>query len=218
MDEIYGKENFRNEIIVKRTRKNIRESEKARTLNTRHDVIFFYSKNTNHLIFPPTKTANREERWHAFDAPNIRPNLTYDIFGHLPPSGRCWLRNPEKADEMIKQGKLRPHPKTGKPQYLIESSNEDLVDTIWDDISAYSFKHKYDTEKSEKLLERIIKASSSNGFFVADFFCGSGTTAAVAEKLGRRWITSDLSKTSIQVARSRLVNQDAAPLPCPEPR
>ncbi len=211
LDEIFGKENFRNEIIVKRTRKNIRETEKVKTLNIRHDVIFFYSKTNGHLISPPTKPANREERWHAFDAPHIRPNLTYDLFGYLPPPGRCWLRNPKEAEEMIKQGKLRPHPKTGKPQYLIDASDEDLVDTIWDDISAYSFEHKYDTEKSENLLERIIKSSSNKGDFVADFFCGSGTTAAVAEKLERRWITTDLSKTAIQVARARLVNQNAAP-------
>lgn len=63
----------------------------------------------------------------------------------------------------------------------------------------------YPTQKSEKLLERIIKASSNEGDLIADFFCGSGTTAAVAEKLGRKWITTDLGRFSIHTARKRLI-------------
>jgi hypothetical protein len=69
----------------------------------------------------------------------------------------------------------------------------------------------YNTQKPEALLERILKSASREGSLVADFFCGSGTTAAVAEKLGRRWITSDLGKVGIQVTRGRLVQQDAKP-------
>ena len=62
------------------------------------------------------------------------------------------------------------------------------------------------TQKPEKLLERIIKASSNEGDLVADFFCGSGTTAAVAEKLGRKWIVSDLGKFAIHTTRKRLID------------
>jgi adenine-specific DNA-methyltransferase len=69
----------------------------------------------------------------------------------------------------------------------------------------------YPTQKPETLIERIIKASFNEGNIIADFFGGSGTTAAVAEKLERRWITTDLSKTAIQVTRARFVNQNAAP-------
>lgn len=64
----------------------------------------------------------------------------------------------------------------------------------------------FDTQKPEKLLKRIILASSNSGDIVADFFCGSGTTLAVAEKLGRRWLGSDLSKFAIQVTRKRLLD------------
>jgi adenine-specific DNA-methyltransferase len=63
----------------------------------------------------------------------------------------------------------------------------------------------YATQKPEKLLERVIKASSSEGDLVADFFCGSGTTGAVAERLGRRWIMSDLGRFSIHTSRKRLI-------------
>jgi DNA modification methylase len=64
----------------------------------------------------------------------------------------------------------------------------------------------FDTQKPEALLNRIILASSNPGEIVADFFCGSGTTLAVAEKLGRRWLGSDLSKFAIQVTRKRLLD------------
>ncbi|WP_423837429.1 DNA methyltransferase [Thermodesulfovibrio thiophilus] len=69
-----------------------------------------------------------------------------------------------------------------------------------------SYERVYSTQKLEALLKRIILASSNPGDIVADFFCGSGTTLAVAEKLGRRWIGSDLSKFAIQVTRKRLLD------------
>ena len=81
---------------------------------------------------------------------------------------------------------------------------------IWDDIKYLSAGDNerigFDTQKPEALLKRIILASSNPGDIVADFFCGSGTTLAVAEKLGRRWISSDLSKFAIQVTRKRLLD------------
>src|SRR6056297_3064986 len=79
----------------------------------------------------------------------------------------------------------------------------------WDDIgmlatSSYE-RVNYPTQKPESLLERIIKASSNEGNLVADFFCGSGTTAAVAEKLGRKWICSDLGRFAIHTTRKRMI-------------
>ncbi len=83
------------------------------------------------------------------------------------------------------------------------------LQSVWADVSVIgaqsSERVAYDTQKPEVFLERILKASSNPNDLVADFFCGSGTTAAVAEKLSRRWITSDLGKASIQVARNRFV-------------
>jgi adenine-specific DNA-methyltransferase len=95
------------------------------------------------------------------------------------------------------------------------------IDDVWngseldrlDSIQIMSFsgeKVGYDTQKNENLVERIIRASCPENGLVADFFCGSGTTAAVAEKLGHRWITSDLGKASIQVARNRFVKMGEA--------
>jgi site-specific DNA-methyltransferase (adenine-specific)/adenine-specific DNA-methyltransferase len=80
MDEIFGEQNFRNDIIVKRIRKNIREREKVRTLNTGHDILLFYSKSEDHLIIPPTLINARQERWHSFEAAGIRGGMDYELF------------------------------------------------------------------------------------------------------------------------------------------
>jgi DNA modification methylase len=211
MDEIFGKDNFRNEIIVRRIHKNVRERERVPSLNVAVDYILFYSRTSEHLINPAIKEVKKPDRWHALDAPGLRTGMDYELFGHKPPQGRHWQWTKERTESAINNGTLRPNPSTRKPEYFIPSSDYALRDSLWDDITAYSFTQGYPTEKKEDLLELIIKSSSSENSLVADFFCGSGTTAAVAERLGRRWITTDLSKTAIQVTRSRLVNQGVKP-------
>ena len=211
LDEIFGKDNFRNEIIVRRIHKNIRERDRVPSLNVAVDSILFYAKSSEHLIEPAIKEVKKPDRWHALDAPGIRTGMDYELLGNKPPQGRHWQWTKERAERAIAEGNLRPNPSTGKPEYFIPSSDYALRDSLWDDITAYSFTQGYPTEKKEELLELIIKSSSSENSLVADLFCGSGTTAAVAERLKRRWITTDLSKTAIQVTRSRLVYQRANP-------
>jgi len=210
MDEVFGNDNFRNEIVVRRIRKNVRERTRVPRLNVGFDSILFYSKTNEHLIIPSLKEDPKPERWHSLDAPGVRNGMDYELFGVKPPSSRHWMWEKDKANEAIKNGTLRPNKNTGKPEYFIAQSTHILRDNFWDDITAYSFNYNYPTEKKEDMLQLIIEASSTQKDIVADFFCGSGTTAAVAEKLGRRWITTDLSKTAIQVTRARLVNQNAA--------
>lgn len=206
LDEIFGEQNFRNEIIARRVRKNIRERERVKTLNYGHDVVYFYAKSDSHLILPPTKPSNHEGRWHAFDAPGLRTGMDYPLWGHKPPPGRHWMFSKERAEEMIAAGTLRKHPKTGKPQYFIEPTEDDLRDTIWDDVTVSAFTTGYPTEKSEELLRFILQASSNPGDLVLDCFAGSGTTLAVAEKLGRRWIGVDCGKLAIYTMQKRLLN------------
>jgi len=210
-DEVFGSENFRNEIIVKRTKKNVWERERVKSVNFGHDVILFYAKSDSHFILPPTVQLERPERWHSFEAAGFRTGMDYELFGWRPAPSNHWRWTKKKADQAVLEGRLRPNPRTSKPEYLVEATTEDLLDTIWSDIPAYAFKHGFDTEKSEPLLSRIIRTSSSDGEIIADFFCGSGTTMAMAEKSGRRWIGCDLSKVAIQVTRTRLVQQDAKP-------
>lgn len=97
-----------------------------------------------------------------------------------------------------------------QPAWSVWIGKEEIA-TVFNDnpVGTYAFTQTesvgYPTQKPEALLERIIKASSNEGDLVADFFCGSGTTAAVAEKLGRKWITTDLGRFSVHTARKRLI-------------
>ncbi|KKR38012.1 MAG: adenine modification methylase protein [Parcubacteria group bacterium GW2011_GWB2_40_8] len=211
MDEVFGKDNFRNEILVKRIKKNIQERELVKRLNEAVDSIYFYAKSQEHFIRPPQKYDPKEERWHALDAAGLRNGLDYDLFGHKPPAGRHWAWTKERADEAIKDGRLRQHPKTGRPEYKLEASENSLRDALWDDITASAFKTGYKTEKKEELLETIVQMSSNEGGIIADFFSGSGTTATVAERFGRKWIASDIGKPAIMVSRKRLIDQESKP-------
>ena len=112
-------------------------------------------------------------------------------------------------EEFDRQGKLY-HSNTGQPyiKYYLNERPGVAASTLWADmLLAPTAKERvyYPTQKPEKLLDRIIKASSNEGDLIADFFGGSGTTAAVAEKLGRKWITSDLGKFGIHTTRKRLI-------------
>jgi len=203
MDEIFGKDNFRNEIIVSRIKKS---DPNVRQFNTATDMILFYSKSREIIFNWVTKEILGEGYWHSLDAPGTGEARIFFGKKIAPPSGRHWMWEQERIDLAIKEGTLRLNPNTGKPEYWIASEREQKLDSNWTDILAYSFNYNFPTEKSEKLLERIIKASSNEGDLVADFFCGSGTTGAVAEKLGRRWIMSDLSKFAIHTTRKRLLD------------
>lgn len=112
--------------------------------------------------------------------------------------------NQDEIDKAIRGERLRLSPKTEKPEYLVEKGRAQYADSNWTDVSAYSFTQSFATEKSEALLKRIIEASSNENDLVFDCFVGSGTTAAVAQKLSRRWITCDINKGAIQTTSKRL--------------
>lgn len=142
-----------------------------------------------------------------------RPNLKFEFLGHV----KVWAKTKEKLIDDYKRGLIvqtSPGTIPVKKQYLDDNKGVKIND-LWIDIApvqgAALENCDYPTQKPEALLERIMTISSDKDSLVADFFCGSGTTAAVAEKLSRKWITSDLSKTSIQVARGRFVNNYAKP-------
>jgi 16S rRNA G966 N2-methylase RsmD len=205
MDEIFGKENFRNEIYVRRIKKNIKERDQVPRLNDAIDVILFYARSALHLIKPAAKYAPKPERWHAFDAPEYRKGMDYKLFGIKPEINRHWMWDKKKAQIAIGERRLRPNKNTGKPEYLIESTDYDLRDSLWDDITASAFTTGYPTEKKEELVEQIMGQSSKRDDLVMDVFAGSGTTAAVAEKLGRRWIVCDFGKHAIYTMQKRML-------------
>lgn len=151
-----------------------------------------------------------------FASPNPRPNLTYDYKGYKPPANG-WKVSIDRMRQMDEEGLLHfPPGKSGRiqsKQYLRDTVGNKAVSDVWLGISPLqaqsSEKQNYPTQKPEQLLERIISASSNPGDIVLDAFGGSGTTCAVAEKLGRRWIGIDCGKLAVYTIQKRLLNLKA---------
>ena len=170
-----------------------------------YDESYLESKYTN------TTTDGRRYRLDNLTSPNPRPNMMYEWRGHPAPAFG-WRYELDTMEKLFAQGRIElPRKEGGRPQlrrYLDEGKGVP-VGTVWSDISPVNSQAKedtaYATQKPEALLERILLASSNEGDLVADFFCGSGTTAAVAEKLGRKWIVTDLGKFAIHTTRKRLI-------------
>ncbi|MGE0882608.1 MAG: site-specific DNA-methyltransferase [Blastocatellales bacterium] len=178
LDEVFGRDNFLNEVIwgyFSFKRKT------AKKFPQKHDDIISYRKSKTHFI------------WHTQFKPHSDEYL------------KRW-----KTDKDGRRYRDDVNPTAGGTRIIyLDEVEGDIVDSVWDDIPPVNpqaiERVNYPTQKPEALLERIIKASSNEGDLIADFFCGSGTTAAVAEKLGRKWITSDLGKFAIHTTRKRLI-------------
>jgi adenine-specific DNA-methyltransferase len=221
LDETFGGENFRNQIVWKRTYAHGNADYQFGQI---HDTLLCYARSEaaklNPLFVPydaeyiatyfrlvEASTGRRYASQNLTNYNKDRPNLTYTWKGHR----RTWLFSEEKMRELDKQGRII-YSKTGYPrlkQYLDESPGLPLGD-LWIDIKP--LKHAgaevvpYPTQKPEALLHRILQSSSKEGDLVLDCFVGSGTTAAVAEKLNRRWIACDLSRFAIHTTRKRLLD------------
>ena len=178
LDEVFGKDHFLNEIVwsyYSFKRKT------AKKFPQKHDNIISYRKSKDSFIWKTQFRPHSEEylkRWKT-DA-----------------NGRMY------RDDV--------NPTAGGTRIIyLDEIEGDIVDSVWDDIPPVNPQAKervdYPTQKPEALLERIIKASTNEGDLIADFFCGSGSTAAVAEKLGRKWISTDLGKFAIHTTRKRLI-------------
>jgi DNA modification methylase len=190
------------------------------------DSIFVYAKGTRNSFEPqyiPKDEALLSSHYrHVEPVTGRRYNLadfTQDGSGPArnfngrvlePPPGKHWIWSQERIDEGFTKG-LVLFSKTGVPyvkRYFDDGEGTRIGD-IWDDINPVNQVAKerldYPTQKPEALLDRIIRSSSKEGDLIADFFGGSGTTAAVAEKLGRKWICTDLGKFAIHTTRKRLI-------------
>jgi adenine-specific DNA-methyltransferase len=234
MDEVFGPENFRNEIAVKRGAKSVQaQFETIDSLMYGYDTILLYTRNTDKRLPHLRKTLQdvRPGTWNNHWRGTDRPTMRYELFGIIPKSGQ-WRWSKERTLQAVKnyerylsecanQMSIDEYylsvldttgekldfvrlSQTGKPEHYVPPSATQLLNDVWLDISAYE-RTDFPTQKSEDLLTRIVSWLSNEGDLVADFFCGSGTTLAVAEKLGRRWIGCDLSKWAIQVTRKRLL-------------
>ena len=208
LDDIFGKENFWNEIIWKRgTVKGAKAVGNQYARN--HDMILFYSKSLDysyHTQYIPYSEDYIKQRYTKDDHDGRGP-YTDQAIG---------TRSEESLKEMEKDNRIFIT-STGKRRvkYYLSEAKGIALDDSWSDISEVNSMAKenvgYATQKPEALLERIIKASSNEGDLVCDFFGGSGTTAAVAERLGRRWITCDIGKPASLVMRKRFIDQEVKP-------
>lgn len=181
MDDIFGKENFRNEIIWYYSTLGRPKDRFA----LKHDTIFCYGKSENAFF-------NETEAKIPYSAEYIASH-----FRDIDENGKVCRKR-------FDAGKWR-----------IYYPDEGMIpNDVWEipyENSMSKERVNYATQKPTKLLERIIKSSSSDNAIVADFYAGSGTTGAVAEKLGRRWIMSDLGKPANMIMRKRLIDQEAKP-------
>jgi adenine-specific DNA-methyltransferase len=220
MDEVFGPSGFRNEIIWKRTAAH---GDIAGVGNV-HDIMLVYGADPNsalskiHLPYDQTyidshytQTDYNGRKYHLVDltAPGPRPGLMYEFRGVWPPPGRVWAVLPEKMEALWANGRieLTAEGNPRKRQYLDEMPGMPVHD-VWVDVYPVNSQAReasgYPTQKSEALLERVCLLASNPGDLVLDGFVGSGTTAAVAQKLGRRWIGCDINKGAIQTTAKRL--------------
>lgn len=228
LDEIFGADNYVNEIVWKRQTAHSDYKQGAKHFGRIHDTIFLYAKDISKLKINPNFTEYSleyiEKNFKYFDENGDRYSLG-DITG---PGGakkgnpfyeflgikRYWAFSKENMEKMFKSGEIvqtKPGTVPRRKRYLKDMPGIS-IQSFWDDIvsvQSQSFeKLDYPTQKPEKLLERIIKVSSNEGDLIADFFCGSGTTASVAEKLGRKWFVADLGRYAIHTTRKRMLEID----------
>jgi adenine-specific DNA-methyltransferase len=224
LDEVFGTERFVAEIIWKRRSGIVKQT---KTFGACTDAILMFSKTEDYVYhrqfteigseeyvaerFKYTDEKGRRYRLSNLVNPGYRPTLRYEYKGCAPPSNG-WAISLERMKQFDAEGKLEfPKTKGGRiqrRQYLDEWEGYP-VQNLWTDIyqinPVAAERLDYPTQKPEALLDRILKASSNPGDLVLDIFGGSGTTATVAEKQGRRWITCDLGRFAIHTTRKRLL-------------
>lgn len=230
MDEVFGDDNFVNEIIWRR---KLATSYASKQFGITNDTIFWYCKGDEYVFnaeysLEDENTQNYLEERFVYDdgdgrkymkSPLVnslfRPNLKY-VFNGVEPPENGWLYKKERMQELFDKNELvMPTNGTGRIYRKIyaDTYQGQLIQNLWLDIPIVNPMAKerldYATQKPEALLQRIMKASSDEGMVVADFFGGSGVTAKVANDLGRIFIHNDIGINSIQTVRDRLVEAKA---------
>jgi len=229
-DEVFGRSNFVANVVWQKT---LTRRNDARALSNAHDHVLVYAKSLDKFLINKLDSSDKQRAtyqnrdkdprgdWLAvpFHAPNIRPNLTYEIVtpsgrSLWPPKGRCWSTTKERFDVLVADNRiyfgLDGNGMAQRKKFWSESENKMVPWTWWGyeeagdnreanreakAISELSgIDQKFDTPKPEKLLKLIVEIATNPGDLVLDSFAGSGTTGAVAHKMGRRWIMVELGE------------------------
>ncbi|MGA8154196.1 MAG: DNA methyltransferase [Terriglobales bacterium] len=224
MDAVFGVDKYRNEITWKRTSAHANVSQRFAVVQ---DRLLFYGKSDawtwNQVYLPYTQDYIKSHYSQVDEASGRRfttRDLTasmqrassgqlYDWKGFRPPSSRCWAYTKDNMEEFEAKGLLTHSPR-GMPRlklYLDEMPGVPC-DDVWTDVDTINSQAQerlgYPTQKPEALLERIIKASSNEGYIVLDPFCGCGTAISVAQRLNRHWIGIDITHLAIGLIKKRL--------------
>jgi len=223
LDELWGTSALLNEIAWQRTNAHNESGQFGRI----HDTIWFYSSSESHTWHPETvgfsdvqlKRYRKDKKGRLFTTQDLtaeRSNSSsgkFDWRGTMPTAGRGWGYELSQLEAWWKAGRIATK-QDGTPRmdglivYLDEKDGQS-PQSVWTDVPRIANTSPerlgYSTQKPEGFLQRIVGASSDPGDLVADFFCGSGTTLAVAEKMGRRWIGCDLGRFAIHTTRKRLI-------------
>ena len=224
LDEVFGYDNIESQVIWQRVTGHM----DTQSFGFNHDMLLHYGKSKAIIWnpqFAPYDESYLATHYRGQDSDGRRYELA-DIsaagqgparyfFGKLlePPAGTHWRWSQERIDQLCKEDRI-VITSGGRPRYkrYLDGQSGKTVQSIWTDVPPVNSQAKedtrYATQKPEALLERIINASSNEGDLALDCFCGSGTTAAVAEKLHRRWIACDLGRFAIHTTRKRLLSID----------
>ena len=215
LDEIFGEDNFKNEIVWQR----VYSHNDASRYGQIHDVIFYYTKNADDYVWNPQYTPYEEKYLKMYSMDDGDGRL-YKVENTMGPGGRgstyewngitrTWRYSIETMRDLDSKGLLY-YTSSGFPKkkvYLDEMPGKPLQ-SIWTDINVIAGQAKelvdYATQKPEALLERIIKASSNKNDVVADFFVGSGTSLVVAKELRRKYIGCDINQRAVDITNKRL--------------
>ena len=225
LDAVFGAENFRNEIVWKRTSSHNDASQGLSRFGRTHDTIFLYVSgkgatwNLQYAAYSSAYIAqhyaNIDEsgrRYKTSDLTAAKPggDVSYEWHGVRPPRGRYWAYSRANLEKFEQDKRLHYAAKSGMPRlkhYLDEMRGVPLAD-FWDDIPPINSQAQerlgYPTQKPRALLERIIAASSNPGDLVLDPFCGCGTAVDAAQKLGRHWIGIDITHIAIGMIEDRM--------------
>lgn len=212
-DTVFGENNFRNRICWKRTNAKGRSK---KNFNINHDVILFYTKSSEYTfniqleeITIPKNAKKDKKGWYVTQPLIVKKRSSEDKTRIV--EGREITLDEEQSwyatQDTINNYDGFYWTKRGLPRYKKYIKDGNPIDDIWDGIYLHPSSNErlgYPTQKPEALLERIISTSSNKGDLVADFFCGCGTTLAVAERLGRQWIGCDISTTACRLIANRV--------------
>jgi DNA modification methylase len=226
-DEVFGEQNFRSQIVWQRTNARSTKDQWPRI----HDVILFYTKGQDYIYRSTEIAADKRKMPHTLITVGDQKYQTYEMtapgetkkgesgkpwHGVKLPPGRHWANTHQTMDgweeaSLIHWPKSGGFPRKRAEEPFDEEARTVTVGDIWTDIDrinqAAKERVKYPTQKPEALLDRIISVSSNEGDLVLDAFVGSGTTAVVADGLGRRWVGIDCGKFAVYTTQSRLLSK-----------